>query len=181
MKSLISSKKFQDAEMELPLALGKTISNETFVVDFSKMPHLLMAGATGQGKSVGINSIITSLLYKKHPSEIKFILVDPKKVELTLFNKIERHYLAKLPDSDEAIITENKTVIKTLNSLCIEMEQRYDLLKNAMCRNIKEYNLKFKKRKLNPNDGHKFLPYLVLVVDEFADLIMTTGKKLKLQ
>ena len=147
MKSLISSKKFQDAEMELPLALGKTISNETFVVDFSKMPHLLMAGATGQGKSVGINSIITSLLYKKHPSEIKFILVDPKKVELTLFNKIERHYLAKLPDSDEAIITENKTVIKTLNSLCIEMEQRYDLLKNAMCRNIKEYNTKFKNRK----------------------------------
>ena len=179
MKSLISSKKFQDAEMELPLALGKTISNETFVVDFSKMPHLLMAGATGQGKSVGINSIITSLLYKKHPSEIKFILVDPKKVELTLFNKIERHYLAKLPDSNEAIITENKTVIKTLNSLCIEMEQRYDLLKNAMCRNIKEYNLKFKKRKLNPNDGHKFLPYLVLVVDEFADLIMTTGKEVE--
>ena len=179
MKSLISSKKFQNAEMELPLALGKTISNETFVVDFSKMPHLLMAGATGQGKSVGINSIITSLLYKKHPSEIKFILVDPKKVELTLFNKIERHYLAKLPDSDEAIITENKTVIKTLNSLCIEMEQRYDLLKNAMCRNIKEYNLKFKKRKLNPNDGHKFLPYLVLVVDEFADLIMTTGKEVE--
>ncbi|MAR63181.1 MAG: cell division protein FtsK [Flavobacteriaceae bacterium] len=179
MKSLISSKKFQDAEMELPLALGKTISNETFVVDLSKMPHLLMAGATGQGKSVGINSIITSLLYKKHPSEIKFILVDPKKVELTLFNKIERHYLAKLPDSDEAIITENKTVIKTLNSLCIEMEQRYDLLKNAMCRNIKEYNLKFKKRKLNPNDGHKFLPYLVLVVDEFADLIMTTGKEVE--
>ena len=179
MKSLISSKKFQDAEMELPLALGKTISNETFVVDFSKMPHLLMAGATGRGKSVGINSIITSLLYKKHPSEIKFILVDPKKVELTLFNKIERHYLAKLPDSDEAIITENKTVIKTLNSLCIEMEQRYDLLKNAMCRNIKEYNLKFKQRKLNPNDGHKFLPYLVLVVDEFADLIMTTGKEVE--
>ena len=179
MKSLISSKKFQDAEMELPLALGKTISNETFVVDLSKMPHLLMAGATGQGKSVGINSIITSLLYKKHPSEIKFILVDPKKVELTLFNKIERHYLAKLPDSDEAIITENKTVIKTLNSLCIEMEQRYDLLKNGMCRNIKEYNLKFMKRKLNPNDGHKFLPYLVLVVDEFADLIMTTGKEVE--
>ena len=179
MKSLISSKKFQDAEMELPLALGKTISNETFVVDFSKMPHLLMAGATGQGKSVGINSIITSLLYKKHPSEIKFILVDPKKVELTLFNKIERHYLAKLPDSEEAIITDNKVVIKTLNSLCLEMEKRYDLLKNGMCRNIKEYNVKFKKRKLNPNDGHKFLPYLVLVVDEFADLIMTTGKEVE--
>jgi S-DNA-T family DNA segregation ATPase FtsK/SpoIIIE len=179
MKSLISSKKFQEAEMELPLALGKTISNETLVVDLSKMPHLLMAGATGQGKSVGINSIITSLLYKKHPSEIKFILVDPKKVELTLFNKIERHYLAKLPDSDEPIITDNKVVIKTLNSLCIEMEQRYDLLKNAMCRNIKEYNIKFKKRKLNPNDGHKFLPYLVLIVDEFADLIMTTGKEVE--
>ena len=179
MKSLISSKKFQEAEMELPLALGKTISNETFVVDFSRMPHLLMAGATGQGKSVGINAIITSLLYKKHPSEIKFILVDPKKVELTLFNKIERHYLAKLPASDEPIITDNKVVIKTLNSLCIEMEQRYDLLKNGLCRNIKEYNIKFKKRKLNPNDGHKFLPYLVLVIDEFADLIMTTGKEVE--
>ena len=179
MKSLISSKKFQEAEMELPLALGKTISNETFVVDLSRMPHLLMAGATGQGKSVGINAIITSLLYKKHPSEIKFILVDPKKVELTLFNKIERHYLAKLPASEEPIITDNKVVIKTLNSLCIEMEQRYDLLKNGLCRNIKEYNIKFKKRKLNPNDGHKFLPYLVLVIDEFADLIMTTGKEVE--
>ena len=179
MKSLISSKKFQEAEMELPLALGKTISNETFVVDFSRMPHLLMAGATGQGKSVGINAIITSLLYKKHPSEIKFILVDPKKVELTLFNKIERHYLAKLPASEEPIITDNKVVIKTLNSLCIEMEQRYDLLKDGLCRNIKEYNIKFKKRKLNPNDGHKFLPYLVLVIDEFADLIMTTGKEVE--
>ncbi|MDC3077234.1 DNA translocase FtsK [Flavobacteriales bacterium] len=179
MKSLISSKKFQEAEMELPLALGKTISNETFVVDFSRMPHLLMAGATGQGKSVGINAIITSLLYKKHPSEIKFILVDPKKVELTLFNKIERHYLAKLPGSEEPIITDNKVVIKTLNSLCIEMEQRYELLKNGLCRNIKEYNIKFKKRKLNPNDGHKFLPYLVLVIDEFADLIMTTGKEVE--
>ena len=179
MKSLISSKKFQEAEMELPLALGKTISNETFVVDFSRMPHLLMAGATGQGKSVGINAIITSLLYKKHPSEIKFILVDPKKVELTLFNKIERHYLAKLPGTEEPIITDNKVVIKTLNSLCIEMEQRYDLLKNGLCRNIKEYNIKFKKRKLNPNNGHKFLPYLVLVIDEFADLIMTTGKEVE--
>ena len=179
MKSLISSKKFQEAEMELPLALGKTISNETFVVDFSRMPHLLMAGATGQGKSVGINAIITSLLYKKHPSEIKFILVDPKKVELTLFNKIERHYLAKLPASEEPIITDNKVVIKTLNSLCIEMEQRYDLLKNGLCRNIKQYNIKFKKRKLNPNDGHKFLPYLILVIDEFADLIMTTGKEVE--
>ena len=179
MKVLISSKKFQDAEMELPLALGKTISNETLVADLTKMPHLLVAGATGQGKSVGINSIITSILYKKHPSEIKFILVDPKKVELTLFNKIERHYLAKLPDSDESIITDTKKVVKTLNSLCIEMESRYELLKNGMCRNIKEYNLKFKSRKLNPNDGHKFLPYLVLVVDEFADIIMTAGKEVE--
>ena len=179
MKSLISSKKYQDAEMELPLALGKTISNETLVVDLTKMPHLLVAGATGQGKSVGINAIITSILYKKHPAEVKFILVDPKKVELTLFNKIERHYLAKLPDSDESIITDTKKVVKTLKSLCIEMEKRYELLKDAMCRNIKEYNLKFKKRKLNPNDGHKFLPYLVLVVDEFADIIMTAGKEVE--
>ncbi len=179
MKSLISSKKYQDAEMELPLALGKTISNETLVVDLTKMPHLLVAGATGQGKSVGINAIITSILYKKHPAEVKFILVDPKKVELTLFNKIERHYLAKLPDSEESIITDTKKVVKTLKSLCIEMEKRYELLKDGMCRNIKEYNLKFKKRKLNPNDGHKFLPYLVLVVDEFADIIMTAGKEVE--
>ena len=179
MKSVILSKKFQEAEMELPLALGKTISNETYVVDLSKMPHLLMAGATGQGKSVGLNVIITSLLYKKHPAEIKFILVDPKKVELTLFNKIERHYLAKLPNASEAIITDNKQVINTLNSLCIEMDKRYDLLKIAMCRNIKEYNAKFKERKLNPDNGHAFLPYLVLVIDEFADLIMTTGKEVE--
>ena len=179
MKSLISSKKYQDAEMELPLTLGKTISNETLVVDLTKMPHLLVAGATGQGKSVGINAIITSILYKKHPAEVKFILVDPKKVELTLFNKIERHYLAKLPDSDESIITDTKKVVKTLKSLCIEMEKRYELLKDGMCRNIKEYNSKFKKRKLNPNDGHKFLPYLVLVVDEFADIIMTAGKEVE--
>ncbi len=179
MKSLISSKKYQEAEMELPLALGKTISNETLVVDLTKMPHLLVAGATGQGKSVGINAIITSTLYKKHPAEVKFILVDPKKVELTLFNKIERHYLAKLPDSEESIITDTNKVVKTLKSLCIEMEKRYELLKDAMCRNIKEYNSKFKKRKLNPNDGHKFLPYLVLVVDEFADIIMTAGKEVE--
>jgi len=179
MKSLISSKKYQDAEMELPLSLGKTISNETLVVDLTKMPHLLVAGATGQGKSVGINAIITSILYKKHPAEVKFILVDPKKVELTLFNKIERHFLAKLPGSDESIITDTKKVVKTLKSLCIEMEKRYELLKDAMCRNIKEYNQKFKKRKLNPNDGHKFLPYLVLVVDEFADIIMTAGKEVE--
>jgi len=179
MKSLLSSKKFQDAEMELPLALGKTISNETLVADLTKMPHLLVAGATGQGKSVGINAIITSILYKKHPAEIKFILVDPKKVELTLFNKIERHYLAKLPDSNESIITDTKKVIKTLKSLCIEMDNRYELLKDAMCRNIKEYNTKFKNRRLNPKDGHKFLPYLVLVVDEFADIIMTAGKEVE--
>ncbi|MBP2832860.1 DNA translocase FtsK 4TM domain-containing protein [Aquimarina sp. U1-2] len=179
MRSAIASSKFQNAEMELPLSLGKTISNETFVVDLAKMPHLLMAGATGQGKSVGLNAILTSLLYKKHPAEVKFVLVDPKKVELTLFNKIERHYLAKLPDTDEAIITDNTKVINTLNSLCIEMDARYDLLKNAMVRNIKEYNTKFKARKLNPENGHRFLPYIVLVVDEFADLIMTAGKEVE--
>ncbi|MBQ4804420.1 DNA translocase FtsK 4TM domain-containing protein [Aquimarina sp. MMG015] len=179
MRSAIASSKFQGAEMELPLSLGKTISNETFVVDLAKMPHLLMAGATGQGKSVGLNAILTSLLYKKHPAEVKFVLVDPKKVELTLFNKIERHYLAKLPDAEEAIITDNNKVINTLNSLCIEMDARYDLLKNAMVRNIKEYNTKFRARKLNPENGHKFLPYIVLVVDEFADLIMTAGKEVE--
>ncbi|MDC8004789.1 DNA translocase FtsK 4TM domain-containing protein [Aureisphaera galaxeae] len=179
MRSAIASPKFQNAEMELPLTLGKTISNETFVVDLAKMPHLLMAGATGQGKSVGLNAILTSLLYKKHPAEVKFVLVDPKKVELTLFNKIERHYLAKLPDTEEAIITDTNKVINTLNSLCIEMDSRYDMLKNAMCRNIKEYNTKFKARKLNPNEGHKFLPYIVLVIDEFADLIMTAGKEVE--
>ncbi len=179
MRSVILAKKFQEAEMELPLALGKTISNETFVVDLAKMPHLLMAGATGQGKSVGLNVILTSLLYKKHPAEIKFVLVDPKKVELTLFNKIERHYLAKLPDVEDSIITDNKQVINTLNSLCIEMDRRYDMLKNAMCRNIKEYNAKFKERRLNPQDGHAYLPYIVLVIDEFADLIMTAGKEVE--
>ena len=179
MKSVIGSAKFQEAEMELPIAFGKTISNETFVVDLAKMPHLLMAGATGQGKSVGLNAVITSLLYKKHPAEIKFVLVDPKKVELTLFNKIERHYLAKLPDMDEAIITHNDKVVNTLNSLCVEMDNRYSLLKDAMVRNIKEYNEKFKSRKLNPENGHRFLPYIVLVVDEFADLIMTAGKEVE--
>ncbi|SVA15191.1 uncharacterized protein METZ01_LOCUS68045 [marine metagenome] len=179
MKSVISSKNYQEAEMELPLALGKTISNETYIVDLTKMPHLLMAGATGQGKSVGLNAVLTSLIYKKHPSEVKFVLVDPKKVELTLFNKIERHYLAKLPDTEEAIITDNKAVIKTLNSLCIEMDNRYEMLKNAMCRNIKEYNAKFKQRKLNPESGNVFLPYIVLIIDEFADLIMTTGKEVE--
>ncbi|WP_124980803.1 FtsK/SpoIIIE family DNA translocase [Nonlabens xiamenensis] len=179
MRSVIASPKFQNAEMALPIAFGKTISNETFVVDLAKMPHLLMAGATGQGKSVGLNAVLTSLLYSKHPAEVKFVLVDPKKVELTLFNKIERHYLAKLPDSEDAIITDNSKVINTLNSLCIEMDQRYDILKEAMCRNIKEYNTKFKARKLNPANGHKFLPYIVLVVDEFADLIMTAGKEVE--
>jgi S-DNA-T family DNA segregation ATPase FtsK/SpoIIIE len=179
MHSVISSKKFQECQMELPIALGKTISNETFVVDLAKMPHLLMAGATGQGKSVGLNAVLTSLLYKKHPAEVKFVLVDPKKVELTLFNKIERHYLAKLPDSEEAIITDTTKVVNTLNSLCIEMDNRYDMLKNAMVRNIKEYNTKFKARKLNPNDGHQFLPYIILVIDEFADLIMTAGKEVE--
>ncbi|MGH2666315.1 DNA translocase FtsK [Flavobacterium sp.] len=179
MKSVIGSAKFQEAEMELPIALGKTISNETFVVDLAKMPHLLMAGATGQGKSVGLNAVLTSLLYKKHPAEVKFVLVDPKKVELTLFNKIERHYLAKLPDVEDAIITDNSKVITTLNSLCVEMDNRYSLLKDAMVRNIKEYNEKFRLRKLNPEAGHRFLPYIVLVVDEFADLIMTAGKEVE--
>ncbi len=179
MRSVIASAKFQNAEMELPIAFGKTISNETFVVDLAKMPHMLMAGATGQGKSVGLNAVLTSLLYKKHPAEVKFVLVDPKKVELTLFNKIERHYLAKLPDTEEAIITDTAKVINTLNSLCIEMDARYDLLKDAMVRNIKEYNTKFKNRKLNPNEGHRFLPYIVLVIDEFADLIMTAGKEVE--
>jgi S-DNA-T family DNA segregation ATPase FtsK/SpoIIIE len=176
---VIASPKFQKAEMELPIALGKTISNETFVVDLTKMPHLLMAGATGQGKSVGLNAVLTSLLYKKHPAEVKFVLIDPKKVELTIYNKIERHYLAKLPDTEESIITDTNKVINTLNSLCIEMDNRYDLLKNALCRNLKEYNKKFKERKLNPNDGHDYLPYIVLVIDEFADLIMTAGKEVE--
>ncbi|MDN3643439.1 DNA translocase FtsK 4TM domain-containing protein [Lutimonas halocynthiae] len=179
MKSVLSSQKFQNTKMELPIALGKTISNETFVIDLAKMPHLLMAGATGQGKSVGLNAVLASLLYKKHPAEVKFVLVDPKKVELTLFNKIERHYLAKLPDTEEAIITDTTMVINTLNSLCIEMDNRYDLLKNAYVRNIKEYNTKFIARKLNPENGHKFLPYIVLVIDEFADLIMTAGKEIE--
>lgn len=179
MRTVIASSKFQETKMELPIAFGKTISNETFVVDLAKMPHLLMAGATGQGKSVGLNVILTSLLYQKHPAEVKFILVDPKKVELTLFNKIERHYLAKMPDVEEAIITDNSKVINTLNSLCLEMDSRYDMLKEAMVRNISEYNEKFKARKLNPEHGHKFLPYIVLVIDEFADLIMTAGKEVE--
>ncbi len=179
MRTVVNSEKFTHAKMELPIAFGKTISNETFVVDLAKMPHLLMAGATGQGKSVGLNCILASLLYKKHPAQVKFVLVDPKKVELTLFNKIERHFLAKLPDEEEAIITDTSKVVNTLNSLCIEMDNRYELLKNAQCRNIKEYNEKFIKRKLNPNNGHRYLPYIVLVVDEFADLIMTAGKEVE--
>jgi len=179
MRSVLSSEKFQHSEAELPLVLGKTISNETFVADLTKMPHLLMAGATGQGKSVGLNVILTSLLYRKHPAQVKFVLVDPKKVELTLFNAIERHYLATLPDSAEAIITDTKKVVYTLNSLCVEMDNRYELLKNAQARNLVEYNAKFVGRRLNPNDGHRFLPYIVLVVDEFADLIMTAGKEVE--
>lgn len=179
MRSIIASEKFQNTTFELPIGLGKTISNETFIADLAKMPHLLMAGATGQGKSVGLNAVLVSLLYKKHPSQIKFVLVDPKKVELTLFSKIERHFLAKLPDDGDAIITDTKKVVHTLNSLCIEMDQRYDLLKEAQVRNLKEYNAKFISRRLNPNKGHKFLPYIILVVDEFADLIMTAGKEVE--
>lgn len=179
MRSVVASQKFQNAKYDLPVVLGKTISNETFAFDLAKMPHLLMAGATGQGKSVGLNAVLTSLLYKKHPAQLKFVLVDPKKVELTLFNKIERHFLAKLPDSEEAIITDNQKVINTLNSLCIEMDNRYELLKDAYVRNIKEYNAKFIARKLNPENGHKYLPYIVLVIDEFADLIMTAGKEVE--
>jgi S-DNA-T family DNA segregation ATPase FtsK/SpoIIIE len=179
MRSILATEKFQQSTMDLPIALGKTISNEVYIGDLSKMPHLLVAGATGQGKSVGINSILVSLLYKKHPSQLKFVLVDPKKVELTLFNKIERHFLAKLPGEADAIITDTKKVINTLNSLCIEMDQRYDLLKDAQVRNLKEYNEKFVKRKLNPNNSHRFLPYIVLIVDEFADLMMTAGKEVE--
>ncbi|MGZ4090443.1 MAG: DNA translocase FtsK 4TM domain-containing protein, partial [Bacteroidia bacterium] len=179
MRNILASEKFNNSTFDLPIALGKTISNEIFIADLAKMPHLLMAGATGQGKSVGLNAVLVSLLYKKHPAQIKFVLVDPKKVELTLFNKIERHFLAKLPNSEDAIITDNTKVIHTLNSLCIEMDNRYALLQDAQCRNIKEYNTKFINRKLNPNDGHKYLPYIILVVDEFADLIMTAGKEVE--
>ena len=179
IKSLLSSDKFKSTTFELPFVLGKTVANETFIADLAKMPHLLMAGATGQGKSVGLNTIITSLLYKKHPSQIKFVMIDPKKVELTLFSRIERHFLAKLPDSEEAIITDTKKVIRTLNSLNIEMDSRYDLLRDAQVRNIKEYNEKFFTRKLNPNEGHRFLPYIIMVIDEFADLIMTAGREIE--
>lgn len=179
MRSLIASEKFQNSKAELPIVLGKTITNETFTFDLAKMPHLLVAGATGQGKSVGLNAILVSLLYKKHPSQVKFVLIDPKKVELTLFNKIERHFLAKLPGEEEAIITDTSKVVNTLNSLCIEMDDRYDLLKLAQTRNIKEYNDKFVQRKLNPENGHHYMPYIVVLIDEFADLIMTAGKEVE--
>jgi len=179
MRSVLATEKFQNTTMDLPIALGKTISNEVYIADLSKMPHLLVAGATGQGKSVGINAILISLLYKMHPSQLKFVLVDPKKVELTLFRKIERHFLAKLPGEADAIITDTKKVITTLNSLCIEMDNRYDLLKNGHVRNLKEYNQKFISRKLNPNEGHRFLPFIVLIIDEFADLMMTAGKEVE--
>jgi len=179
MKSILASKKFQDADMELAVALGKTIANETFVFDLTKMPHLLVAGATGQGKSVGLNAVIASLLYKKHPAQLKFVMIDPKKVELSLYTKIERHFLAKLPESEEAIITDTQQVIHTLNSLCAEMDDRYNLLKAAQVRNIKEYNNKFINRKLNPNKGHRYLPFMVVIIDEFADLIMTAGREIE--
>lgn len=179
MRSLIASEKFQNADMDLPIVLGKSITNETLVFDLTKMPHLLVAGATGQGKSVGLNAIIVSILYKKHPAQVKFVLVDPKKVELTLYNKIERHFLAKLPDEADAIITDTSKVVATLNSLCIEMDERYELLKEAQVRTIKEYNQKFINRKLNPEKGHRFMPYIIVLIDEFADLIMTAGKEVE--
>jgi S-DNA-T family DNA segregation ATPase FtsK/SpoIIIE len=180
MKTILSSDKFQNSHYTLPIALGKKIDNELFVVDLTTMPHLLMAGATGQGKSVGVNAILVSLLYKKHPSQLKFVLVDPKKVELSLYRLIEKHFLAKLPGEDESIITDTRKVVHTLNALCIEMDNRYDLLKEAGCRNIREYNEKFVARKLNPEKGHQFLPFIVLVIDEFADLIMTAGKEIEM-
>jgi S-DNA-T family DNA segregation ATPase FtsK/SpoIIIE len=179
IRSVLATAGFQKTDKELPVALGKTISNEVLVIDLAKMPHLLVAGATGQGKSVGLNVILTSLLYKRHPSQLKFVLVDPKKVEMSLFSKIERHYLAKLPNSEEAIITDTKKVVHTLNSLCIEMENRYEVMKDAGARNLKEYNAKFVARKLNPKEGHRFLPYIVLVIDELADLMMTAGKEVE--
>ncbi|MFZ9262277.1 MAG: DNA translocase FtsK 4TM domain-containing protein [Chitinophagaceae bacterium] len=179
MRSLLGSEKFQKNDFALPIALGKKIDNENFIVDLATMPHLLMAGATGQGKSVGLNAILVSLLYKKHPSQLKFVLVDPKKVELSLYRIIEKHFLAKLPGEEDAIITDTRKVVNTLNALCIEMDERYDLLKDAGCRNIREYNEKFVGRRLNPEKGHKFLPFIVLVIDEFADLIMTAGKEIE--
>ena len=180
MQSILNSKKFQKTTMELPIALGKTITNEVFMVDLAKAPHMLVAGATGQGKSVGLNAIVTSLLYKKHPAELKFVIVDPKKVEFSVYTPIERHFLAKLPDGEDAIITDVSKVVQTLNSLCIEMDTRYDLLRKAGCRNIKEYNAKFISRQLNPEKGHRFMPYIVIIIDEFGDLIMTAGKEVEL-
>ena len=180
MESIIKSKKFIDPKMELPIALGKTISNDVLIVDLAKIPHLLVAGATGQGKSVGLNAIVTSLLYKKHPSELKFVIIDPKKVEFAIYAPIGRHFLAKLPDGEDAIITDVTKVVQTLNSLCVEMDNRYKLLQNAGCRNIKEYNAKFINRQLNPENGHRFLPYIVIIIDEFGDLIMTAGKEVEL-
>jgi S-DNA-T family DNA segregation ATPase FtsK/SpoIIIE len=180
MQSIIASKKFQESTLDLPVAIGKTITNEIFMVDLCKMPHLLVAGATGQGKSVGLNAVITSLLYKKHPAELKFVLVDPKMVEFNIYSVIEKHFLAKLPDTDKAIITDFTKVIHTLNSLTREMDDRYDLLMNAGVRNIKEYNDKFINRRLNPLKGHKYMPYIVVVIDEFGDLIMTAGKEIEL-
>ncbi|NDV60118.1 DNA translocase FtsK [Bacteroides sp. 519] len=180
MQSIIGSKKFQESNYDLPIALGKTITNEVFMVDLCKMPHVLVAGATGQGKSVGLNAIITSLLYKKHPAELKFVLVDPKKVEFSIYSAIENHFLAKLPDGEEAIITDVTKVVQTLNSLCVEMDSRYDLLKKAHVRNVKEYNEKFINRRLNPEKGHRFMPYIVVIIDEFGDLIMTAGKEVEL-
>jgi len=180
MRTLLSSDKFQNNNFSLPIAIGKKIDNENFIVDLASMPHLLMAGATGQGKSVGLNAILVSLLYKKHPSQLKFVLVDPKKVELSIYKTIEKHFLAKLPGEEDAIITDTKKVVHTLNALCIEMDNRYDLLKEAGCRNIREYNEKFVARKLSPEKGHQFLPFIVLVVDEFADLIMTAGKEVEM-
>jgi S-DNA-T family DNA segregation ATPase FtsK/SpoIIIE len=180
MQTLLASEKFQTSKFALPIALGKKIDNENFIVDLASMPHLLMAGATGQGKSVGLNAILVSLLYKKHPSQLKFVLVDPKKVELSIYKTIENHFLAKLPGEEDAIITDTKKVINTLNALCIEMDSRYDLLKDAGCRNIREYNEKFAQRKLSPEKGHQYLPFIVLVVDEFADLIMTAGKEVEM-
>ncbi len=179
IRSVMATEKFMKTDMDLPIVLGKTISNEVYVADLAKMPHLLMAGATGQGKSVGINVLLTSLLYRKHPSQLKLVLVDPKKVELALYSRLERHFLAALPDAEECIITDTKKVVNTLNSLCIEMDARYDLLKDAMCRNIKEYNQKFTERRLNPENGHRFLPFIVLVIDELADLMMTAGKEVE--